>query len=119
MEIVVNRCFGGFGLSKEAVLWARERNAFWANEIVLDGERYPNGEICRDTYDSYKYYPEDYDEDSWRADPLLVECVKVLGEKSWGSLAKLRVVNIPDDVAEWVIEEYDGQESVSEAHRSW
>ena len=119
MEIVVNRCFGGFGLSTEAVLWARERNAFWAKEIALGGEGFSDRSIRTSGYDSYTYYPEDYNDDSWRSDPILVECVKVLGKKSWGSLAKLQVVAIPDDVEEWFIDDYDGQEHVSEAHRTW
>jgi hypothetical protein len=49
---------------------------------------------------------------------LLVECVEVLGERADGAYATLRVVEIPEHVI-WEIEEYDGNESVVESHRSW
>ena len=51
-------------------------------------------------------------------DKDLVEVVELLGDKANGSYAKLRIVEIPDDV-NFVIEEYDGIESIHEAHRSW
>ena len=34
------------------------------------------------------------------------------------TLAKLKIVEIPDDV-EWIIEEYDGKEWIAEDHRRW
>lgn len=37
---------------------------------------------------------------------------------AYGDCADLKIVEIPDDV-EWVIEEYDGIEYVSEVHRTW
>jgi len=89
MKIVVNRCFGGFGLSKEAY-------AFLGLE-----------------WDDYGFK---YNED--RTNPKLVECVEKLGENASGSHARLRVVEVPDDI-EWKISDYDGQEKVEEKHRSW
>lgn len=53
-----------------------------------------------------------------RDDPALVQVVEELGDRANGSAASLKVVEIPDDV-EWYIEEYDGSEWVSEAHRTW
>lgn len=53
-----------------------------------------------------------------RSDPILVQTVEELGEKANGSCAKLKVIEIPDDI-EWEIDEYDGMESVRECHRSW
>ena len=50
--------------------------------------------------------------------PLLIQVIKELGEKSWGSHAKLKIVEIPDGV-EWEIDEYDGLEWVAEKHRTW
>lgn len=51
-----------------------------------------------------------------RNDP--VECVELLGEEADGDFAKLKVVEIPDDVA-WNIRDYDGLETIEETHRSW
>lgn len=91
MKIVINSCFGGFGLSKEAYDYLGLK------------------------WDGYGY---DFDEHELRNIPELVECVETLGEKANGRFADLKVVEIPDDV-EWEITEYDGLETIEEKHRSW
>jgi len=48
-----------------------------------------------------------------RNDPFLIQAVEEAGNE-----ASVKIVEIPDDV-EWVIEEYDGAEWVSEKHRIW
>lgn len=53
-----------------------------------------------------------------RSDTDLVAVVEELGEQSFGSCARLRVVEIPDGT-EYEIEEYDGMEHVAEVHRTW
>ena len=88
MKIVVNKCYGGFSLSQEAY---RELGLKW---------------------DGYGYY------DCSRSDENLVRVVEKLGDKANGSYAKLRIVEIPDDV-NWEIDDYDGIETVREKHRSW
>ena len=95
-KVVVNRCFGGFHLSPEAV--------------KLIG--------CEDAR-SYTYTGEDYS--NKRDDPKLVAAVEKLGSKrASGRFAHLVVVEIPDDVGDnWFIDEYDGSESIHENHRSW
>jgi hypothetical protein len=89
MKIVINRCYGGFGLSDVALT------------------RYKN-ESGNDV--SYWNIP--------RNDAILVNIVEELGEDSWGGCAELKVVEIPDGI-EWEIDEYDGIEWVAEAHRKW
>ena len=89
MKVVINKCFGGFGLSKEAYKFLN---------IPWDG------------------YGFEFMED--RSNPALVGCVEALGDKASGSFAELKVVEIPDGVA-WEIGEYDGLESVVEKHRKW
>jgi hypothetical protein len=53
-----------------------------------------------------------------RDDRHLVQAVETLGAKANGHAAALKVVEIPQDV-QWQIEKTDGQEHVSEAHRTW
>lgn len=53
-----------------------------------------------------------------RTNPLLVKCVEINGDRSFGSCAKLEVVEIPDGV-EFEIMDYDGMETIHEIHRSW
>lgn len=89
MKIVINKCYGGFGLSKEA---------YKHLGLVWDG--------C-----GHKYINN-------RTNPKLVKCVETLGCIANGSSAELKVVEIPDDV-EWEINEYDGVEWISEKHRTW
>jgi hypothetical protein len=91
MKIVVNRCFGGFGLSEAAY---KELNIPW---------------------DGYGFA---FRGDEERCDPALVACVAKLGKAANGRCAKLCVVEVPDDV-EWQIEDYDGSEHVAEKHRTW
>jgi len=93
MKIVINTCHGGFDLSAEAMYLYRER-ANVPDHIPL------------------------YAWDIPRNDENLVSVVEELGEESWGQFAKLKVVEIPDDV-EWEIGEYDGVEWVAEKHRIW
>lgn len=91
MKIVINTCFGGFSLSKQA---------YEALGLEWDG------------------YGYDYNGHSKRTDHDLVRVVEELGENANGIFAKLRVIEIPDDV-EFHIEEYDGAESIDENHRTW
>jgi hypothetical protein len=90
MKVVINTCYGGFGLSDDA--FTRYKNESGNTEI------------------SYYGIP--------RNDPILVSIVEELGEDSWGRWASLKIVDIPDGI-EWDIEEYDGSEWVAETHRTW
>jgi len=90
MKIVINKCYGGFGLSKEAEeLYIQKKN--------ISGPL--RGDILRN-------------------DSVLVEVVETLGDKASGIYSKLKVVEIPDDVTDWRIEEYDGWEHIAEG-RKW
>lgn len=90
MQIVINRCYGGFGLSDKAL----ERYNTLANTNLQSA-----------------YELE-------RNDPILVHVVETLGAEANGRFAKLHIVEVPDDV-NWEISDYDGMESVEEVHRSW
>lgn len=89
MKVVINTCYGGFGLSTEA----RELYS------ELSGKEY-----------------SDYNGD--RSDPHLVLTVERLGAIADGPFAELKVLEIPDGI-QWLVEEYDGNEWVAEVHRTW
>ena len=135
MKIVVNRCFGGFGLSYEAVMLYAKLNGINLYGYIND--------YSDKTYTTFLPYKEEgrkscihystlsilpngkLDDESYfsvynikRTDPILIEVVETLGEKANGEHAKLEIVEIPDGI-EWHIDEYDGIESVHENHRSW
>ncbi len=104
-KIVINGCYGGFSISREAAQYMADRGS---NAAKLELENY-TGEY-RGRW--YGYI------DCERNDSLLVEAVETLGQDASGSCANLQVVEIPDGVS-WVIEEYDGLEHVAESHRTW
>jgi hypothetical protein len=137
MKVVVNRCWGGFGLSYEAVMELGKRKGLtlyaWGNARTgdhIDFDKYvpydgtgeapfvvhyttapitgERGEM-NDSY--YSPHPD-------RNDPDLVAIVEEFGARANGQHAKLEIVDIPDDV-EWEIDEYDGMEHVAEKHRTW
>lgn len=74
MKIVVNKCFGGFGLSKEAI----ER----LSELGADG----------------------IDVEANRHNPILVQVVEELGKAASDVFAELVIVEIPDGVDWWIVE---------------
>jgi hypothetical protein len=49
---------------------------------------------------------------------VLVQIVEELGNEASGRCAKLKIVEIPDDI-NWAIEEYDGSETIAEEHQTW
>ena len=103
MKVAINTCFGGFSLSNAATL---------ALEAV---GKVPKGTVdegrgkCWDNAHHVKLPRNDVD---------LVAVIERLGKKADGDRAKIRIVEIPDDV-KFTIESYDGQEWVAEKHRTW
>ena len=118
-KIVINRCFGGAGLSKEAVEMLLARKGIEYDVVAgksfgqLRESFYHKGHAGDD-----EFYISEYSLLDDRSDPLLVEVVEELGERANGAAADLAVIQIPDDVV-WEIDEYDGRETVHERHRSW
>jgi hypothetical protein len=53
-----------------------------------------------------------------RDDNELIEVISRLGSNANGAHAKLKIVEIPDDV-EYFIEDHDGIERIVEKHRHW
>ncbi len=90
--IVINDCYGGFGLSVRAQEEYRKRAG------ITD--------------------PSWYDREIPRDDPYLVQIVRELGSAANGSHSNLKIVEIPGDV-DWIVQEYDGAEWIAETHRTW
>jgi hypothetical protein len=102
MKIVINRCYGGFDLSKEAqdiyCAWARIKPGAWNA--------------------TWNYYSDFHVRDLKRNDNLLATIIEYLGDLADSKYSELKVVEIPDDV-DWYVKEYDGIEWVAEKHRTW
>lgn len=117
-RVVINACFGGFGLSDAAFEKLLTRKGI---EFEIDN-KYTNLDIVHyykkgmlgvdDAYLSVRNFTED------RADADLIAIVEEMGSDADGRYAELKIVIVPDDV-EWEIAEYDGNEHVAEKHRTW
>lgn len=134
-SIVINRCFGGFGLSHIGVMHYaklagltlypyRDSRAGPRGLVPYDEVTGEEG-LCIHYLTSPVKDDRSYAKDSYfslsdikRDDPHLVATVRALGETADGPFAKLKIVEIPNGVS-WEIDEYDGRESVEESHSSW
>jgi hypothetical protein len=127
MKIVLNSCYGGFGLSEEAM---REYAKLTGMKVVRSTPHF-KGDKGYFMLTSNHKLPDVITDAQWnkntvlssrdidRTDPNLVKVVETLGSKrASDSLAKLTITEIPDDV-NYTIEEYDGIEHVAETHRTW
>lgn len=140
-EIVINKCYGGFGLSYKAIMRYAEIKGFklyviidpinakvWKqygkeNELIMGNEELTywfakkpiNEKNWEKVWNKYGFAAHDL----LRNDPVLVQVVKELKNKANGHCAKLEIIEIPDDVKEWEVGEYDGLEWVEEKTRKW
>lgn len=136
-KVVINNCYGGFGLSVACVKELIRRGCSGISKIPVgkffkdysatpktgykkekDKELtvYRSG-IC--TYVGDDNFIYDNITGIPRDDPILVKVIEDLGaEICSGDYAKLKIVEIPCSVT-WIINEYDGLEVVEEQHESW
>ena len=135
MKIILNKCFGGFGVSKEAhELYAKKKGLtlYWY-EYVFNNGSYKRttsysrsdralikdfGDVVFKPNDDFWDYCLELDE-SRRTDFALIEVVEELGsERASGPCSKLVVVDIPDDL-DYVIDDYDGIETLHQRVQTW
>jgi len=129
MKVVINKCFGGFGLSDAAQVEIHRRGC--AHSKLMEPRAYFGADFEQDMAKitagtplfqtpivDGKVLDDDHRKDEHRACPMLAAVVEEMGEKSFGPYSKLKVVEIPDGV-EFVISDYDGQEAIHQKHEVW
>lgn len=135
-KVILNKCFGGFGLSKEAYeLYAKKKgiSVFHYIQENLKKEIYTYATDDNRTFDFYftkdfgdnvyisnedfKKYFLNLDE-NFREDKTLIEVVEELGEKANTFYSNLKIVEIPDDL-DYVIDNYDGIETLHQKVQEW
>ena len=137
MKVILNKCFGGFGVSQEAYeLYAKKKGI----ELFAYKLEYRNGKpIYKKTdtgssiftinftkdFGDYIELSDDNSEkyclelrDNHREDPVLIEVVEELGERANSRFSELVVVDIPDGM-EYEIDDYDGIETLHQKVRKW
>jgi len=137
MKIVINKCYGGFGVSPKALIQLIEKGSEGVEKYT---EKEYFGEDESKIKEELKDYSKDYGSGYFgektlfvgtlykdgflysfhgdRTDPVLIEVVENLKEGANNRFSELKIVEIPDDV-EWQIDEYDGIEWIAEKHRTW
>ena len=108
MKIVINKCYGGFSLSKKAIEFMANLGSDQAKAELL--------ESVEDS-DCYYGYSEKFNHEYDRTDPHLIKAVETLGCEANGCFSKLKVVEIPD--IEWEITDFNGIEVITEKNKMW
>lgn len=139
MKVILNKCYGGFGLSFKAMeLYAErkyDKELFrYKQEDFTNPSRYIKlADHETSLYVNYNMIDlgasaivnytdiksgslSEYDIE--RTDELMIEIIEEIGEDADGSCANLEIVDIPDDM-EYEIDDYDGIETLRELHRTW
>lgn len=130
MKIILNKCFGGFDVSKEAyMLYAKKKGLElyqYARDFVnlkkciykkTNDETSFKNYFIKDMGDNIEISNEDYKkyhlylDDEHRQDPILIEVIEELGDKASGRFGRLEVIEIPDN-SFYKIGEYDGVETI-------
>ena len=122
MKVVVNRCYGGFGLSDTACEWLMKNKGYtlgdgnvkedWNNFDIVTHSSMGKYAILR-THDGVSKWDREF-----RTHPDVIAVIEALGKGANGMCASLDVVEIPDGI-EWDIDDHDGIETIHEEHRCW
>jgi len=112
-KVVINKCWGGFTLTKKAIDWLEERGVFNTPQLqkeLLCYKQWVKETMC-DTN------PGDFG--ILRDNPLLVECVETLGQDAYKRGISNLVVEERDGTLDkdFFIGDYDGYEEIFESEK--
>lgn len=137
MKVILNKRYGGFGVSQEAYeLYAKKKGIelfAYKLEIVSGKPIYKKTDtgssiftitFTKDFGDYIDLSNDNFSEyclnlhNEHREDPVLIEVVEELGERANSPFSKLVVVDIPDGM-EYEIDDYDGVETLHQKVKKW
>ena len=137
MKVILNKCYGGFGVSQEAYeLYAKKKGIelfAYKLEIVSGKPIYKKTNtgssiftitFTKDFGDYIDLSNDNFSEyclnlrNNHREDLVLIEVVEELGERANSPFSKLVVVDIPDGM-EYEVDDYDGVETLHQKVKKW
>lgn len=143
-KIILNKSYGGFDVSKAAYKEYAKRLGLdlftYDTDFVHDEDKTrvyyvkKDFDACAGIFTTYttkdfgdrvlESQIDDefvlYLDDKYREDELLIQIVEELGDKASGRFGDLKVVEIPDDVAsDYMIDDYDGFETLHKRVQEW
>ena len=125
MKVIINGDYGGFGLSDKVYEYLIKEKGWKCkkeSEIKEDDIDIILDDIDKNKlgFSKYSFAKLDRWGDSKKIRTYLdiIEAVEKLGEEANDRCASLKIIEIPDSV-DWQVEEYDGNEWISEVHRTW
>ncbi len=123
MRLVLNKCFGGFQLSNEAYEWLIKNKGWKVTTYTKDGRGYVNekAQLVKADRSSlgHKYWlVNDKADIEFRTSHDLIAVVEALGDKVNTNVSRLQIIEVPKNVVNPYIDEYDGVETLREG-RSW
>lgn len=142
MKVILNKCYGGFGVSKEAYkLYCKKIGKtayFYKDEYIGNGVvnfyRITDADFAEYNFSSFYCITKDYENKvnyhnidkldilylntEYRENTILIEVVEELGEKANGKYAQLEIVDIPNGM-NYEIDDYDGIETLRPNVPTW
>ena len=128
-KIILNKCYGGFELSRKAYeLYAKKKGLeLYTYTMTIENNKckykYSDGSdffivyFTKNFGNNVEISKEDYEKyvlslrEEAREDKTLIEVVEELGEEASGTFGELEIVEIPDN-AFFIIDNYDGIETL-------
>ena len=136
-KVILNKCYGGFDVSDKAYqLYAKKKglelfkyDMEFRDKRVLYKKSTKRDNLFSDYFtkdlgEGGEISDEDYNKHHLclkrenREDPILIEVVEELGKEANGRCGNLIVVEIPKDL-NYVIDDYDGIETLHEKVQEW
>lgn len=104
-KVVINNCYGGFGLSYKAMRWLSEHGLEEASQRIVEMKAYLEEKIINGSIES-----KNFDLDIKRHHPLLIQCVEELKLEANGIGSHLEVREFKGNL--YCIDEYNGLEYI-------
>jgi hypothetical protein len=115
MKVAINVCEGGFSLSD----WAFEKLIDLGWQVTDNPNEESDLLACHCPTREYCLSPKwETKKKELRTHPDIITVIEELQHDAETEFSKLKVIEIPDDI-NWVIEDCDGNEWVSEEHKTW